>query len=165
MFVRKNSRYTQVAYVTNDIERAIAMFKSDYDVPSFLLMPTFDLEGTKPDDPKMRMALCNVNGVEVELIEPLSDPKGFYADVLPKDEFAVRPHHIAFYIQGPKSNWDQYLASLDTTKHPIAFQGGLGQDLRFIYTDERSRLGHYVEHIWLSEQLIARQGGAVPHYP
>ena len=39
----------------------------------------------------------------------------------------------------------------------------MGNDMRFVYTDERSRVGHYLEHVWMSPPLL-QQMKAIPAY-
>ena len=36
--------------------------------------------------------------------------------------------------------------------------------VRFIYTDERAIVGHYVEHVWFGAELEAQLAAAVPTY-
>lgn len=45
------------------------------------------------------------------------------------------------------------------------FEGALGDSLRYIYTDERATLGHYVEHVWMAPDLLAQMRAVVPAYP
>ena len=56
-------------------------------------------------------------------------------------------------------------AAIDTASHPIVYQGALGEMLRYFYTDERPTLGHYVEHVWMSPDLLAQLAAAIPTYP
>lgn len=166
MFVRPNAEHFQVAYVTNDIVRALERFACDYDVPRFYRFSNVVAgAGSVGGGPELEIAIAYVNGVEIELIEPLGDTAPLYKDVLSNgDELQIRFHHIAIRITGDLDNWDAHAASINTTKHPIVFQGGLGDDLRFIYTDERQRLGHYVEHIWMSPEMLARMDSMRPSY-
>ena len=78
---------------------------------------------------------------------------------------AIRFHHVAIRIDGPVANWDAHVASIDFGKHPIVFEGALRDQLRFFYTDERTTLGHYVEHVWLAPELYANMLAATPTYP
>lgn len=41
----------------------------------------------------------------------------------------------------------------------------MGEMMRFIYTDERRTLGHYVEHVWLAPEVYAQLLAATPTYP
>ena len=164
MFARPSARHHQIAYVTGDLDAAIAMFERDYGVPGFFV---FTNAGTAAaDGPQLKLALSNVGGVEIELIEPIGDTAPLFSDVLAgAGQQVVRFHHTCIRIEGPLDAWDAHAASIDTAAHPIVFDGTLGDDLRFFYTDERARLGHYVEHVWMSPALLARMRAAIPHYP
>lgn len=86
--------------------------------------------------------------------------------MLPKGpELAIRFQHVAIRIVGPIENWDSHAASIDRSKHPVVFEGSLGDDLRFFYTDERDAIGHYVEHVWMSPALFGQVSAGTPTYP
>jgi hypothetical protein len=165
MFAVPNARHSQVAYVTNDLDAAAALLEREYGVPGFY---KFDNSGVaKPGDPQLRIALARVGGVEIELIEPLGSTAPMFSQALPQDRtgLAIRFHHVAIRIEGSLEDWERHRAAIDVARHPIAFQGALGELLRFFYTDERATLGHYVEHVWMSPELLQQLGAAIPTYP
>jgi hypothetical protein len=163
MFALPHARHHQIAYATNDLDRAIALFEQDYGAPGFFV---FNYASEDPGGPEIRIALSNVGGVQIELIEPIGDSAPLYRDVLePGPELDICFHHVAIRIEGPIENWNAHEASLDLAAHPIVFRGASGDDLRFIYTDERARLGHYVEHMWLSPSTLEQLKAAIPRYP
>ena len=165
MFARPNSQHCQVAYVTNDLDAAIEAFGREYDAPAFYTFTNAN-SGSDENGEQLRIALARVNGVEIELIEPIGNTAPVFSDVLPGgDELAIRFHHICFRIDGPVENWDAHIATLDFDRHPIVFKGALDEMMRFIYTDERRTLGHYVEHVWLAPEILAQIQGATPAYP
>lgn len=162
MFARPNALHSQIAYVTNDIEAAVRLFQEQFDIPGFL---QFVGEGHGPDGSaqKLNMALTRVGGVEIELIEPIGEAMplfGQLADLGPA--LVVRHHHVAIRIDGPQENWEAHLASLDRAIHPVVFTGDIGDQMHFVYTDERATVGHYVEHIWLSPEFQARMHTQIP---
>jgi len=166
MFARPNSRHSQIAYVTNDIEAAARVFEDQYGAPGFYhfsnVGPGVEIGG----GPQLKIALARVGGVEIELIEPIGETAPLFKDVLPAGSgLAIRFHHVAIRIDGSKENWEAHAASIDRARHPVVFEGSLGDDLRFFYTDERATLGHYVEHVWMSPQLFAQVTAATPSYP
>jgi hypothetical protein len=155
-------RHHQNAYVTNDLDRALKVYADHYGVPKFfeLQLPP-NLDGSPLP---LRIALANVGGVEIELIQPLA-PVPLYADVLPKDgSFAIVFHHICMRIEGDLGAWERHRKQINASEHRIALEGGLGDLLRYVYTDERSRLGHYLEHLWYSAQLLTQMDAQVPRY-
>lgn len=166
MFARPNSHHSQIAYVTNDLAAAMARLTADYGTPGFFEMSNIQPGEDPTGKPVLKIALAVVGGVEIELIEPVGDTAPLFSDVLPdSDGLAIRFHHIASRIEGPIAHWDAHVASLDLARHPVVFEGALGDMLRYIYTDERATLGHYVEHVWMSPDLLAQMRGIVPAYP
>jgi hypothetical protein len=153
----------QIAYVTNDLDRAKEVYAKHYGVPTFLELP---LPPNADGSPlPLRIALANVGGIEVELIQPLPSAT-LYADALPKDgNFAIVFHHICIRIEGDLAAWDRHRAQIDEKEHPIAIEGAFGDFVRYCYTDERSRLGHYLEHVWYSPAYFEQITTMIPHYP
>ena len=166
MFARPHSRHSQLAYVTNDMERALAVFRDQYDVPSFHVFSN-DAPGlVQSDGARLKIALALVDGVEIELIEPQGDSAPLFSDILPADgNFAIRFHHVAYRIEGTLPDYEAHLASLDPAVHPVIWHGAMGDVMRYAYTDERALLGHYVEHVWMDPGLFAQLSAAIPSYP
>lgn len=166
MFARINTLHSQLAYVTNDLDRAMAVLKDAYGVPGF-----FEFSNVKPGEdaagrPVLKIALAVVGGVEIELIEPVGDSAPLFSDALPGGEdLAIRFHHVASRIDGPLAHWEAHVASLDLARHPVVFEGAVGDRLRFMYTDETATLGHFVEHVWMSPELLSQMRDLVPSYP
>ncbi|TVV77144.1 VOC family protein [Sphingomonas solaris] len=166
MFARPNSKYSQVAYVTNDVMAAARLFEETYGAPGFYHFTNMQPGGTIGNGPQLKIALARVGGVEIELIEPIGDGAAMFSDVLPGgSDLAIRFHHVAIRIDGPLENWEAYVASIDFDRHIVVFEGQMGDDLRFFYTDERATLGHHVEHVWMSPALSAQVTAATPTYP
>jgi Glyoxalase/Bleomycin resistance protein/Dioxygenase superfamily len=165
MFPRYNARHSQNAYVTTDMDQALAIWRDQFDVPAFYVF-TNDAPGLESSHPyRLKIALAIVGGTEIELIEPL-DGNAMYSDPLPKDgSFALCLHHICMRIDGPMANFDAHLASLDPVRHPEVYRGGMAELMRFAYTDERTTLGHYIEHVWFDPDFYQQLSTAIPVYP
>lgn len=166
MFPRPNARHSQIAYVTNDLDRALAVWRDEHDVPAFYVF-TNDAPGVESSHPfRMRIALANVGGTEIELIEPLDGTAPLHAEPLPADGgFAIRFHHVAMRIDGCLADFEAHMASLDPERHRVVWSGRMGDVMRFAYTDERQTLGHYVEHVWFDAGFYAQMSAAIPSYP
>jgi hypothetical protein len=166
MLTHRAIQFHQIAYVTTDLERAKSLFREHYGVARFFMLCDPPPDNIPPGIPPLRVALANLGGTEVELIQPLGRELPVFADALPRDKsFALRFHHICFRIAGDLADWNAHRASIDEGEHRVAFHGALEDDLRFLYTDERSRLGHYVEHIWMSPKVLQQMAQAVPSFP
>ena len=166
MFARPSAIYSQTAYVTNNMEQALAVFREQYDVSSFYVFANDAPGMVQSDGAQMKIALALVGGVEIELIEPLGDTAPMFSAPLPNDgSFAIRFHHVAYRIEGDLSDFEAHMASIDPEKHPVIWSGSMGDVMRFAYTDERAVLGHYVEHVWMHPELRAQLAGAIPVFP
>ncbi|MPS67277.1 MAG: hypothetical protein E2586_02105 [Novosphingobium sp.] len=168
MFARPNSLHSQVAYVTNDLPAAMARLKEEYGTPGFFEMCNIQPGEDPTGKPVLKIAIAVVGGVEIELIEPVGDTAPLFRDFLPQGnehELAIRFHHIATRIEGGMANWEAHLGSIDQNRHPVVFEGAVGDMLRYVYTDERATLGHFLEHVWMSPELLAQMRTLIPSFP
>ncbi|MDE2563111.1 MAG: VOC family protein [Sphingomonadales bacterium] len=166
MFPRPKARHSQNAYVTTDLDRALAIWRDRFDVPAFHVF-TNDMPGLESSHPfQLRIALANVGGTEIELIEPLNGSAPLHAGPLPSDgSFGLCFHHVAMRVEGALADFEAHMASLDPAMHPVVWTGGLADLMRFAYTDERHSLGHYVEHVWFDTEFYGQLAAAIPVYP
>jgi hypothetical protein len=158
------SVFHQVAYATNDLDEAVRLYASRFGVADFLRIDvTLDalLRGERRQV-TLRIALANVSGVELELIQPVAGDAGLYSDaVAGANGFAIRFHHIAYRLVGARSHWDVLRGRLIDSRD-IALDGESGDSVAYLYTDERSTLGHYVEYLWFTPEQFAQAQAAVP---
>lgn len=161
------SGFNQIAYVTNDRAHAAKVFRDIYGIPSFYLMETDypawveGLEGRM----KLNLAFANVDGVQIELIEPLEDLGNLYGRVLTAgQDFTMSFHHVCQVVHGTLSEWDTHRKELDAAGRIITYHGDVGDNGRFVYTDDRALLGHYVEHIWFSPETARHMAESVPYF-
>jgi hypothetical protein len=165
MLASPNAGVHQIAYVTNDMDRAVAIFAGDFGVSRFEPLVT----GEQPPPSGgiwMKVSLAQINGTEIEVIQPLGDAENLFSNALPKDErFAMVLHHVCIRISGGIENWERHRASIDEATHPVAMESAYGDFLRILFTDERSRLGHYLEHLWMSPAVAETMARRVPRFP
>ncbi|HEY3827202.1 MAG TPA: VOC family protein [Bryobacteraceae bacterium] len=165
MLASANARHHQIAYVTNDLDKALELFSRDFGVSRFYPLVTGD-EPVPAGGIWMKAALANVNGTEIEIIQPLGDGENLFSTALPKDRgFALVLHHVCIRITGGIENWEVHRASIDETIHPVAMESAYGDFLRILYTDERASLGHYLEHMWMSPFVVDAMAQRVPKFP
>jgi len=158
-------RHHQIAYVTNDMEEALRRLDHAYGLERFFRIDTSG-QSAYPGQAALDIALVRTAGTEFEVIQPLGFNDSLWADPLPKeDSFALLFHHIGVTVHGTMADYERYRVELDTDAHPIVAEGAVGDDLRFIYTDERATLGHYIEHCWFSPNMVEIMTGAVPVLP
>jgi hypothetical protein len=158
-------RHHQIAYVTNDMEEALRRLDRGYGLERFFRTDT-RAHRAYPNQPALDLALVRTAGTEFEVIQPLGVNDALWADPLPKDgSFALLFHHIGVTVHGTMADYERYRARLDTEAHPIVAEGAVDDDLRFIYTDERATLGHYLEHCWFSPNIMEVMTSMVPVLP
>src|ERR1700722_9449255 len=86
----------QIAYVTNDIDRAREMFRTVYGVERWLDLAGMSGRQTVSINARngrieIRGMIAYVGAIQFELIQPIVDPERLYTDFLPADgTFAVR---------------------------------------------------------------------------
>ena len=80
----------QVAYVTNDFERALKQFGDTHRIAQFMQLPKLSYVTGPGREAVCNIALAYVGAIEIEVIEPLEGDVQLYRDYLPKDgTFAV----------------------------------------------------------------------------
>jgi hypothetical protein len=155
-------KFRQIAWITNDMDAAMAAFARDYSVPRWLDLRELPIQ-TGPDG----AAMCNValavrGGVEFELIQPLGGADKVYSQVLTDEPgLQVRFHHICYRLET--------LEALEAVRErarqagrSIVLEGGTPSGVRYFYTDERARLGHHVEYIYYPPADLEQLTAAVP---
>jgi hypothetical protein len=161
------SPFWQLAWVTPDLERSMAQFKTLYNVASFFVMePTFDaVFNGEQGSVSIRMALANIDDYQIELIQPVGEGiVRIYTDALPADgSHANVFHHVCVKVPGTLDDWGDYLASLPAER-PVCYTGDAPEGIRFVYTDDRAHCGLYVEHIWYSAETWEALKPLIPHF-
>jgi extradiol dioxygenase family protein len=131
----------QIAYVTNDIERALKIFADRYGVKEWRR-----LQGDMPAGGRIRVEFGWAGGVLLEVTQADGPGSEFYREVLPKEEFAIRFHHLGYFIP-TEAAWQALLKEIDAggvkvlnkTNAPGFVQARIVQ---------APDLGHYIEYIF-----------------
>ena len=150
-----NAHY-QNAYVTRDLDQAIALFRTHHGFDDFMRFePTFEVR--TPAGRGMattKMALGWIGNLQYELIEPVSGLVDIFRDDLPESR-PLRLHHVCMRVD----DWAPFRADLDRQGRSIVLEGGTEGHLQFVYVDARSTVGHYLEYCWMTPQRWAAMGG------
>jgi Glyoxalase/Bleomycin resistance protein/Dioxygenase superfamily len=142
----------QIAYVTNDIDRAGKMFRTIYGIENWLDLAAMSGRQTvsiqaRQGRIEIRGMIAYVGAVQFELIQPIVDPERLYTDFLPADgAFAIRFHHLGFNQGGVEAV--RALESRLGRDHLIPMATD-SQAMPVFYADARDRLGHYLEYFSL----------------
>jgi hypothetical protein len=146
----------QNAYITRDLDQALAMFRTQYGFDDFKhLEVTYELKtpagrGTAT----VKLALGWIGNLQYELIQPVSGLIDIYAEGLP-DRYPLRFHHIAMRVH----DWDEFRADVERHKRPVVMEGGTPGHLLWLYVDARDTVGHYLEYCWMTPERWTALGG------
>jgi hypothetical protein len=150
-------RHYQNAYVTRDVDKAVAGFRRHADVRTVMEIETPvkvwtpDGEGTGVQ----KLAFVWVEDLNYELIQPMSgDVLAIYRDALPAGD-GLQFHHVCHVVD----DWEALMAHTAKQPFPLVLRGGTRGMLEFAYFDTRPWLGHYTEYVWMVPERWAGMGG------
>jgi hypothetical protein len=146
----------QNAYVTRDIAKWIAAFRERADITKYIEFEgTTQVTTTKgPGTQTNKLAFIWVGDMQYELIQPVAGDVHIYSDELPADD-SLKFHHICMRVK----EWDSFRVRVDQQPYKVVLEGGNDQ-LRFLYLDARSFLGHYLEYVWMTDERWGQMGGS-----
>lgn len=137
-------RFFQTAYVTRDLDAAMALFRARHGDVDYKVM-----EGqARPDGipaAAQRIALTYVGDVMIELIQPSLEIATIYDYALPDDAESMCLHHLGYLIE----DYHQTFGELTKLGYSLPSAGSFGDLLDYIYADTRAEFGHFSEFIRL----------------
>lgn len=149
-------RHYQNAYVTRNLEKAMAAFTARADVRNAVqLEATTEVltsEGRKSQT--LKMAFVWVGDLQYEFIEPVAEAVPVFSTWLP-DGDGPRFHHSCARVD----DWEDFRRRARQQPYPVLFEGASGEGLKFLYLDARDLLGHYLEFCWMTDDRWAQIGG------
>lgn len=150
-------QHYQNAYVTRDVDKAVAGFKQYADVRALMEMEVPVQVWTPQGEGKgvQKLAFVWVGDLNYELIEPKEgDVLALYRDALPADD-SLTFHHVCHRVD----DFAALTARVAQQPFPVVLKGGAPGLLEFLYVDTRPWLGHYTEYVWASPERWAQMGG------
>jgi hypothetical protein len=139
-----NRNIFQVAYVTTDLDAAIAQYRSLYGIEHFLVI---DTAGISPN-PAIRSGFAWHGSIMVQLIQPIEEPNPIYVDLLRGSESLTKLHHFG-HVCSDEAEWNEVCSALDATNVPISHKGDISGVMKYLYADFRPIHGHYREYVLL----------------
>lgn len=139
----------QLGYVCDDIEEGIAQFRGRGMTHEPRIMEVEQPVNAAGGEFVNAMRLCFIwiGDLQYELIQPLRDPLGVYANA-PSNGGPLRFHQVCFRIP----EWTDFRSRVDKQDLPLVMERDMGGDnLKFLYLDGRSRFGHYLEYTWMTD--------------
>jgi hypothetical protein len=95
----------------------------------------------------LRICFIWIGDVQYELIQPVTDPLGIYANA-PSNGGPIRFHQVCYRIR----DWDDFRARVDQQDLPVVMERDMGENaVKFLYLDGRAKFGHYLEYTWMSD--------------
>jgi hypothetical protein len=147
----------QNAYMCDDIEAAIALFRNRADIGD---IPVLDVEQSlwTPAGMKRvvsRLAFIWIDDLQFELIQSVKDETGIYSNY--KDNGGpLHFHHVCARIP----DWEPFRAAIAQQELPVVLERAIeGDALKFLYLDGRSFCGHYLEYLWATDERWIQMGG------
>ena len=132
----------QMAYVTNDLDRASDVFRNRYGIKEFR-----GLAGKLPTGGDFSIALAWAGGIMFELMHMQGPGTAFYNDRLPADGFAIRHHHLGYFIPD-ETAWKALEHEIERDGWKVALKVDTAGFLRAWYV-ETPELDHYLEYMYL----------------
>jgi len=144
-------RVAQIAYVTNDFDWGVLALRQRYGIAEMLQLRDHAVEVQPGRHATLHIGLALAGEMQVELIEPRGGEDQVYRWGLPSEGPAIRFHHIAELIES-----EQSLATTEAMYSAqgieVVMRGSVPGLLRYIYTDHRATLGHFIEHAYYTAE-------------
>ncbi|GGC15949.1 hypothetical protein GCM10011494_38560 [Novosphingobium endophyticum] len=131
----------QVAYATNDIDRARDWLSERLGIAEFR-----SLEGATPAGGHIRVELAWVGPTMYELITATGPGSELYVGRLGTHEFAIRHHHLGFMI-ADEAQWHAVHAEAKRQGFAVPYENETPGFMRSCFVDV-PELGHYLEYLW-----------------
>jgi hypothetical protein len=147
----------QNAYICDDIETAIKLFQTRADIGE---IPVLDVEQSlwTPAGMKRvasRLAFIWIDDLQYELIQPVEDQTGIYANYQDNGG-VIHFHHVCNRV----ADWNSFRVAVDQQDMPVVLERAIeGDALKFLYLDGRAFCGHYLEYIWATDERWLQMGG------
>ncbi|WP_395395563.1 VOC family protein [Novosphingobium sp. BL-8A] len=135
------SEHFQMAYTTNDIEAARALFSGRLGIREFRR-----LEGALPQGGYIKADFAWVGTVMYELIEATGPGSEIYSGRLPQGEgFHIRHHHLGFLIHD-EQQWEGVFQQAEQNGWAVPYRSR-NPLLQACFVDV-PELGHYLEYLF-----------------
>jgi hypothetical protein len=131
----------QMAYATNDIDRACAIFSERYGIRQFRR-----LEGPLPAGGHIRVELAWVGTIMYELLTAQGPGSALYVGRLPAAGFAIRHHHLGFLIHDAEQ-WNALQNEIVRSGWSMPSRSSNPGFMQSCFVDA-PELGHYLEYIF-----------------
>jgi extradiol dioxygenase family protein len=131
----------QIAYATNDIERACRCFQEQYGIKEFRR-----LSGPLKTGGHIHVELAWVGTTMYELITAEGPGAELFSRVLPASGFAIRHHHLGFLIHS-EAEWQALMSEIESKGWKMPSKSSNPGFMRSCFV-ESPELGHFLEYLF-----------------
>jgi hypothetical protein len=139
----------QLGFICDNLEEAIDSFRG-----RGLTHEPHIMEIEQPVDTptgevvnKIRLCFIWIGDMQYELIQPIEDPLGVYANA-PSNGGQMRFQQVFFWVK----DWADFSARVVQQDLTVVLERDTGGDsLKFLYLDGRAKFGHYLEYTWMTD--------------
>lgn len=136
-----HAEHFQMAYVTNDIDRACDLFGRQLGIRDFA-----SLGGPLPEGGEIQARFAWVGTIMYEIICASGPGSAIYNSRMPQSpDFTLKHHHLGYLIQN-QQQWDGVLANVAHHGWDIAYRG-VNPLVEVCFVDV-PHLGHYLEYLF-----------------
>ena len=145
-----NPAFTQLGYVTNDLEQAADLFVKRGAVPGFHIWNGADVHMElygKPATAVLNLGFAWSGDTMIELIMPVSGATDHYRPGIEGPGFGLVLHHIGYGVDGTEADFDAKLAADVARGYPLVniSRASMGS---YCLVDARKTYGHMIEYLW-----------------
>jgi hypothetical protein len=134
------AEHFQIAYVTNDLDRACALFGDQMGIRTWA-----SLGGALPAGGEIQTRFAWVGTLMYEIISASGPGSGIFIDRMPQStSFVLKHHHLGFLIHD-QVQWDGVLANAAQNGWAVPHQG-VNPLVQVCFVDV-PELGHYLEYL------------------
>jgi extradiol dioxygenase family protein len=134
------AEHFQMAYATNDIDQAQALFADRYGITRWQ-----GLEGQLKDGGHIRVELAWVGTLMYELLTASGSGSAIYMNRLPADAgFHIRHHHLGYLLND--GEWQALMTEIEAKGHAMPHISLNEGFMKSCFVDA-PELGHYLEYI------------------
>jgi hypothetical protein len=145
----------QLAWVTNDYDRALTLWRHHFGFSEFLETGLVETDLGHGQRAMLKVAMAYHHGLQYELIEPVGGDVDIYRQALPSNgDFALCFHHVACAAPNRDALEKWRHQAIRTARH-LPIHGAFGESAYF-YVDETHQLGHHIEYVYLTPEYDAR---------
>jgi hypothetical protein len=141
--------FYQLGYVCDSLEEGIAQFRGRGMTHEPHIIEVDQPVNSPQGEVVNRLRICFIwiGDVQYELIQPVTDPLGIYANA-PSNGGPIRFHQVCYRIR----DWADFRARVDQQDLPVVMERDMGENaVKFLYLDGRAKFGHYLEYTWMSD--------------